>query len=207
MYLSSALILALLAAGGAAPDPAARPDQAQSGQTQTGSGQKPGGQSPKPASTPPADAPQAAADDEENTGWVGFIDVGVRGTSIDGDPSRFERYRDLGDGLFMESLRLSREASGWIFDLAGDHVGRRDQRIAGTAVDPGRFSATFMWDQIPMILSRSTRTLFTGVDTGTLSIDDAIQTQVQATPSSLAALFSQFGRTFDTKTRRHIADG
>ena len=207
MYLSSALILALLAAGGAAPDPAARPDQAQSGQTQTGSGQKPGGQAPKPAPTPPADAPQAAAEDEENTGWVGFIDVGVRGTSIDGDPSRFERYRDLGDGLFMESLRLSREANGWIFDLAGDHVGRRDQRIAGTAVDPGRFSATFMWDQIPMILSRSTRTLFTGVDTGTLSIDDAIQTQVQATPSSLAALFSQFGRTFDTKTRRHIADG
>ena len=31
------------------------------------------------------------------------IDFGVRGTSADGDAARYERYRDLGDGLFLET--------------------------------------------------------------------------------------------------------
>ena len=55
-----------------------------------------------------------------------------------------------------------------------------------------------------MLLSRTTRTLHTGVGTGTLSIDDALQAQVQATPSAIAPVFDQFGREFETKTRRHI---
>ena len=35
----------------------------------------------------------------------GRIDFGVRGTTLDGDAARYERYRDLGDGLFLESRR------------------------------------------------------------------------------------------------------
>ena len=45
-----------------------------------------------PAAPPPA-----------STGWTGAIDFGVRGTSADGDAARYERYRDLGDGLFVET--------------------------------------------------------------------------------------------------------
>ena len=67
--------------------------------------------------TPPQ--PPAAA------GWTGAIDIGVRGTSADGDAARYERYRDLGDGLFVEGLRLNRERNGWFLGLTGDHVGRR----------------------------------------------------------------------------------
>jgi MtrB/PioB family decaheme-associated outer membrane protein len=168
-----------------------------------GGGQKPDATPP----TPEADTPQAAADEDVNTGWVGFIDFGARATSVDGDAARFERYRDLGNGLFLEDARVTREAKGWLFGLYGQHVGRRDQRFAADAVDPGRFKAAVMWDQIPMLLSRTTRTLFSGVGTGTLSIEDALQAQVQATPSAIATVFNQFGREFDTKTRRHIADG
>ena len=66
-------------------------------QTGTGTGQEPTGKptSPPPlAPTPAADAPQPAAEEEpENTGWVGFTDFGVRGTGVNGDPSRFERGR------------------------------------------------------------------------------------------------------------------
>jgi MtrB/PioB family decaheme-associated outer membrane protein len=199
MRIADVLVVATLALApvGAAAQPATPPGS----QPAT---QKPGAKPP----APPADAPQPAAEEEEvNTGWVGFVDFGIRGTNVDGDAARFERYRDLGNGLFLERAQLDREANGWLFSLDGQHVGRRDQRFSADAVDPGRVKASFMWDQIPMLLSRSTRTLHTGVGTGTLSIDDALQAQVQGTPSAIASVFNQFGREFETKTRRHIADG
>ena len=88
------------------------------------------------------------------------VDFGVRGTDVDGDAARYERYRDLGDGLFLERVRLNREPNGWLLDLAARS--RRPARPAlspADAVGPGRFKAWFLWDQIPMLLSRTTRTL------------------------------------------------
>ena len=41
----------------------------------------------------------------------------------------------------------------------------------------------------------------------TLSVDDALQAQVQATPAAIAAIFSASGRQFDLQTKRKIADG
>lgn len=191
----AALALLPAAAGGQSND-------GQAGLAQAGSAQKPGGQPPTPAAAQPGPAEEGV-----RQGWTGLVDFGLRGSSVDGDGARFERYRDLGDGLFLERVRLTRDASGWLFEVDGQHVGRRDQRLAGTAVAPGKFKGAVMWDQIPMLLSRSTRSLYSGIGTGTLTIDDALQAQVQATPSAIAGVFSQFGRQFDTKTRRHIADG
>jgi MtrB/PioB family decaheme-associated outer membrane protein len=203
MHLTSAVVLALLMTLTGASD-----QSTQSTPAQTGSGQKPGGQAPTPAAQPPADAQPAAGDaEEENTGWVGFVDVGVRGTNVNGDPSRFERYRDMSDGLTMEDVRLFREARGFLFDLTAEHVGRSDQRYIGSAVDPGRFRGEFMWDQIPMTLSTMTQTLYTGLETSTLEIDNAIQGAAQLAPSSINTLFTQNARTFETKTRRFIGNG
>jgi MtrB/PioB family decaheme-associated outer membrane protein len=162
------------------------------------------------AQTPPAHPPGAeppAAEDTPPAASRGTIYFGVRGTALDGDGARYERYRDLGDGLFLESVRANRDKNGWLLDFAGEHVARRDQRLAGSVVRPGQMKGWFVWDQIPMLLSRTTRTLYTGVGTGALSIDDALQAQVQATPSAIASVFNQSSRQFETRTRRHIADG
>lgn len=194
MHIALAVVMAALAAM-----PATVEAQTTGAQTP----QKPGGQPPAPA----AAAPQPTAEEATNAGWTGTIDFGVRGTSFDGDGARFERYRDLGNGLFLEQVRALREGKGWLFELQGEHVGRRDQRFSGAAVDPGKLKVSFMWDQIPMLLSRTTRTLYSGIGTGVLTIDDPLQAQVQAQASALLQVFGQFGREFDTKTRRHLADG
>jgi len=157
-------------------------------------------------STPPAPAPAAQSPAVVPSAWSGAFDFGVRGTSLDGDGARYERYRDLGDGLFLEGAQLSRERSGWLLDFQAEHAGRRDQRYTARAVKPGKLKVWFRWDQIPMLLSRTTRTLFTGIGTGTLSIDDALQAQVQAQPTAIAAVFGQFANQFETRTRRHIAE-
>jgi MtrB/PioB family decaheme-associated outer membrane protein len=156
---------------------------------------------------PPAVGAQPAPDSNTATVNRGFVDIGLRGTDMTGDGARYERYRDLGNGGFLEAFRLERVQSGWSFDLAATHAGRRDQRFTGTVTRPGRFNAWFTWDQIPMLMSRETRALFDGISTGALTIPDALQAQVQANPANLAPVFANDARTFDTKSRRHIADG
>ena len=140
----------------------------------------------------------------------GAIDFGVRGTSVRGDPARYERYRDLGDGAFLGALRLNRQASGWFMDLGADNVGRRDQRFEGEFVRPGRFKGYAMWDQIPMLMSRTTKTLFTedlDKPQGVLTISDALQSQVQAAPTSLVQTFNSNAREFATRSRRYRGRG
>ncbi|HET7221094.1 MAG TPA: MtrB/PioB family decaheme-associated outer membrane protein [Vicinamibacterales bacterium] len=174
----------------------------------TTAGQKPEQKPPQTPPAKPAPAPAQPAEEEEvNTGWVGYTDFGVRGTSINGDPSRFERYRDMGDGLFMERLDVGRESRGWLFDLRGEHVGRTDQRYVGTAVKPGKVRGLFMYDQIPMVLSTQTQTLYTGIGTGVLQIDDPLQAIVQAAPNAIGPVFNQNAVVFETKTRRNIVNG
>jgi MtrB/PioB family decaheme-associated outer membrane protein len=189
-------ILVLLAV--AAPAPA-----------QTAPVQTPATQPPQPVNQPPVSPPQTTdvAEPVAARGWTGRLDFGVRGTSVDGDAARYERYRDLGDGLFLEGVRLSGAQRGWLMNFQAEHVARRDQRYIAAFGRPGKLKGQFVWDQIPMLLSNSTRTLFGGIGSSTLTIDDAIQAQGQAAPASLVELFGQFGRTFETRTRRHIAQG
>ena len=166
------------------------------------------------AQTPPPQTPQTPAPSAAATtaaGTTGWFDIGVRGTTFSGDGARYERYRDLTDGLFLRGLRLNRDTGDWVFDLATDNLGRRDQRLGGLAVKPGRFKAWALWDQVPMLMSRTTRTLFVEDfdDTpGVLTIPDVIQQTIQAQGNTaLPGLFDANGIGFDTRSRRHIGQG
>lgn len=134
----------------------------------------------------------------------GLLDFGARGTTADGDAARYERYRDLGDGLFLETGQLFWEKNRWLVDLRASHAGRRDQRFTGAFARPGTLKAWVSWDQIPMLMSNSTRTLFVSTADDVLQIDDALQAQVQASVANLPALFAADNRLFDLRSRRHI---
>jgi MtrB/PioB family decaheme-associated outer membrane protein len=140
--------------------------------------------------------------------FTGTLDFGVRGTTASGDAARYERYRDLGDGLFLETLRLTAERNGWYVTATADHAGRRDQRFSGQAERPGRLKLWAVWDQIPMLMSRTTRGLFledVEKPQGVLTIDNAIQSQAEAAPATMVGLFQQFATQFDTRSRRDAA--
>lgn len=130
-----------------------------------------------------------------------WIDFGARGTDLTGDGARYERYRDLGDGLFVEGVQLNHETGhGWLLNFSGEHVGRRDQRHTGRFVRPGKLKGQATWDQIPMLMSNSSRTIFSGVGSNVLTIPDSYQGGYR----SNAALFDATSRGFDIKSRRHI---
>ena len=139
------------------------------------------------AQTPQDPTPQETTT-RTTTPWTGVFNIGVRGTTMDGDGTRYERYRDLGSGLFVEGLRIFRERDRTVMTLSADHIGWSDQRFVGNVERFGRVKGWFTWDQIPMLFSRTTRTLFSGVNTGDLEIADAVQTQVQAQPSLISPL-------------------
>jgi len=160
-------------------------------------------------------APAAAS--AQTIGWTvptgtNIIDVGGRATSISGDSARYERYRDLGDGLFLEAIRWDGQRNDWLFSLKGDHTLYKDQRYVVRADRPGRVKAWFVWDQIPMLMSRTTQTLFREdftTEPNAFTIDPAIRAQVQANASAtpntaiVPSLFDTNARTFDTSGRRH----
>ena len=170
------------------------------------------GQAPvAPAAATTAQPPAAAtpAETEEHPPLprtYGSFDFGIRASHLDGDAARYERYRDLGDGLVLDRIRFDTQQRGWMLGLAADHGGRPDQRYSGSAIRPGQVKIWGRWDQIPMLMSRTTRTLFTTPSPGELLIDDAIQTQVQAQPSFLATAV-QTAHVFDLESRRHVLEG
>jgi MtrB/PioB family decaheme-associated outer membrane protein len=141
-----------------------------------------------------------------------FVDFGVRGTSTNGDAARYQRYRDLGDGGFIETFSIGGEKGRWFYDAGGEHVGRKDQRFTGSFVLPGKFKGWARWDQIPMLMSVTTSTIMNEPSPGVFDIPTATQALLQATPSATQpAAFSQiFGataQTFELSSRRHIGAG
>ena len=154
----------------------------------------------------------------QTIGWTvpagtNIIDVGVRGTDISGDSARFERYRDLTNGLFLEAIRWDGKKNDWDLTLRGDHSFYKDQRYMGRATKQGQLKAWFMWDQIPMLMSNTTATLFRedfSKEPNIFTIDPAIRAQVQPSPSVnpntaiVPALFDANARVFDTSGRRHL---
>lgn len=135
---------------------------------------------------------------------AGSLDLGLRFTDISGDEARFQRFRDLGNGGFIERFRFQREGDRWLFDASADHVGRLDQRISGAFHHNGRLQIRFQWDQVPLFISRDTRTLYSAETPGTLRIADGIQQGIQSGQLRLADVVSQ-ARAFDTQSRRDVA--
>jgi MtrB/PioB family decaheme-associated outer membrane protein len=141
----------------------------------------------------------------------GIADFGLRGTDGSGDLARYERYRDMGNGGYLNQFHITRERSGWLFEGLMNNPGRTDQRYYGSAGKPGRLTLWGMWDQIPMLMSRTTQTMFienVASEPSIFTIPDALQAQMQATTAAARpAVFEANSITFDTRSQRNIGLG
>jgi len=167
------------------------------------SGQQP---TPKPTPTPAPATPAAAAPAEDTRSlfeptWRQF-QIGGRLSSVEGDPARWQRYRDLRDGLLFTNARYEREwaETGQRFQVAADNVGWRDGRYLGMLERAGRFTVTGSWDRIPQFYSVDTKTPYTA-NGATLTLDDATQRSIQNAQATLSAYVPQAPQ-FDLVERR-----
>jgi MtrB/PioB family decaheme-associated outer membrane protein len=135
--------------------------------------------------------------------WYGTIDFGARATTVDGDEARFQRFRDLRSGVYGTNGLAGRRTPDWTVEAQAWNMGYRDQRYQLDLQRVGRLSATLLWDQIPMYISRDTRTLFTQAQPGVFRIEDQIQQEIQAGTKTLRSFEDQSAR-FDLRTLRSI---
>jgi MtrB/PioB family decaheme-associated outer membrane protein len=133
------------------------------------------------------------------------IDFGGRFTSVDGDKARLERYRDLRTGAVVPRFRFTTERESWLFAARAENVGYRDQHYAADFTRYGLITARFDWNENPLFISQTTRTLYTTAAPGVLRIDNAIRQAIQAGTLTLANA-SASALPFDTRSRRDRAE-
>ena len=154
----------------------------------------------------PAPADPVSIGRSEFTGkWYGTVDFGGRVTSIDGDEARAQRYRDLRSGVYANNAVFGKRTQEYAFEGQAWNIGYRDQRYMIDFDRPGRLSASFLYDQIPLWISHDTRTLFTETQPGVFRLEDAMQQQIQAGAATLHA-FEDQAVQFDLRTMRKIGE-
>ncbi len=125
-----------------------------------------------------------------NPASFGQLDLGGRFSSIDGDTARYQRYRDLRDGIFLDLTGLHWEKGATLLDASARNAGWRDQRYTLSVARPGKIRARLLYDQIPMFISRDTRTPYEplpgadGTAGSVLTLPDTLQSAIQANPAT-----------------------
>lgn len=146
-----------------------------------------------------------------NPAVFGQIDFGGRFTDVSGDGARYQRYRDLRDGAFLEMPMYYRETDRWWMRVTVRNAGYRDQRYLLTAARPGRVKFRVLFDQTPTFISADTQTPYeprpgdNGVFSGTgatLSLPDTVQATVQADPAAVRPQIESLAVGFPSRIRR-----
>lgn len=158
----------------------------------------------QPPNTPP---PQVG----ESTGLPpspneGHVDFGFRGTVFgdSADEARYQRYRDLRNGPFVEGFQWGRDSDRTFWNVRASHIGYRDQQYAANYNNFGKVKASFEWNQIPLFFSRDTRTAFVEQSSGVLRLGDL--PRLVQTGAATAAVYNQQAASFDLRLKRSIAD-
>jgi hypothetical protein len=119
---------------------------------------------------------QQSATAASPSGLTGTVDVGGMFTATDGDEARYERYRDMRDGV-ATGLNVSRQNESSLFDASASHIGYRDQRYAASFMNK-RVRLKFDWQSIPLNFTYLSRTPYT-ISGNTLALDNSAQNAVQ----------------------------
>src|SRR6188508_162458 len=141
---------------------------------------------------------------------LGSVDFGFRAQDTTGDTARYQRYRDLRQGGYVDRFRFDKETDQWAFTAAAYNVGYRDQRYTATYQDIGRLKIAAEWNQVPLFISDSTSWIYSDNGGGVLTIDDSIQRVLQTTGTAsstgLAAIQKAYAGAigYDTRSQRDI---
>ena len=146
-----------------------------------------------------------------NPAVFGQIDFGGRFTSVTGDRARYQRYRDLRDGVFVDMPMYHRETGNWWMNLVVRNAGYRDQRYSITAARPGKVKFRVLYDQTPTFISDDTRTPYEprpqgngvyGNSGANLSLPDTVQAGLEASPLGVRQQIESLAGAFPSRIRR-----
>ena len=146
---------------------------------------------------------------------TGSVDLGFRGSSVTGDEARWERYRDLRDGL-TSKVDLGKETDTFGLRLQAKNIGYKDQQYIVDMNQYGKFKFTAMWNQTPLNYAYNTLTPWKDQGNNVWTLDSATRLLVQnKTPGVLgigstaahfnqASIYRNLATVFPMKTRRDV---
>ncbi len=118
--------------------------------------------------------------------WVIRASLTTLAVDRERQSAKFQEYRDVRDGTsagvearFRDGIRL--------LDIAGRHLGLRDQDLTIDLGQAGRYLVTFGYDQIPHNYSFNSRSLYDGIGTNQLTVSDRIQADLQGSTTAQEA--------------------
>src|SRR5262249_25280992 len=148
---------------------------------------------------------------DQNTGLSnlpgnGQVDFGFRGTffSDGSDEARYQRYRDLRNGVFAENFRWGKQDDQAYWDVRATHVGYRDQQYAANYNKYGKWKASFEFNQIPLFYSDVTRTPYVATSSGVLGLD-GYPARIES-GGATSALYESVSPAFELRQKRSITD-
>jgi MtrB/PioB family decaheme-associated outer membrane protein len=165
-------------------------------------------QSPVPAATAaaPAVAQVDAAEDEEEepsdaenylenfSGEIGFV---LRARNDDAKDSLYTQYRDP-QAVSGEFGAKYEEKDRFVFKADGNNLGQDDVNVNFRANWYGKIKGGITYDEIPHRFAFDSRTLFSGVGSDFLTLDDGLQTDLETAGVGSVAAANRLKTEFAT---------
>lgn len=154
--------------------------------------------------TPPPEPNQNAG--ASTLGGRGQVDFGFRGTAFgdNSDEARYQRYRDLRNGLFVQGFRWGKNDDRALWDVRATNVGYRDQQYSANYNKFGKLNASFEFNQIPLFFSEVTRTAYTTTSPGVLGLGN-LPAEIES-GAATSAIYESNAPAFDLRLKRSITD-
>lgn len=139
---------------------------------------------------------------------------GFPNRSSESDRAKFEEYREIPSGGFLEELllRLESKDKTYSLELGAREPGEKDQNFFLRSSKAGRYYFLFEWDQLPHVFSNNGRSLFGGNRGGNLTIPSVVRSTLEtaAAPASpdtatIRTTINQNARDIDLRMRQDTA--
>lgn len=140
----------------------------------------------------------SAETEEEKIRLSGEVEVGGRvfiDRPSEEDRGKFEEYREVPAGPFLENLhlRIDRADENYFLELRAREIGEEDQNILLWGGRPGRSLFEFEWDQTPHTYSNTGRSPFVETSPGIFELPDLLQTTLEgAAPAARPDILRSF---------------
>lgn len=164
-----------------------------------------------------ARAQQAAA--ARDTTMSRWLDLGYRNSTVDGDKARWERYRDMRNGL-VANMGFSKETDKVALGFSAANIGYHDQQYQFDVNSFGSFKLNAGWNSTPLNYGYNTVTPWKDQGNNVWTLDAATRAQVQAktlpagfvgigstaAQYALPSVYRALATTFPMQARRDAAD-
>lgn len=124
---------------------------------------------------------------EEASDWAYTAEIGVVLQAADGedDSAKFEEYRDISRGISGNlSFEAQKNRRRYIRGKA-ENAGQDDQFIGVEAGDYAKYAVELSYDNSIHRYAFGSKTLYSGVGSGVMTLDDALQANVQSAPTAV----------------------